>query len=133
MSFGVNICIMGGYLGADPKITDINGTTQVKFTVAITEVWRDKNGAKQERTEWVSVVAWRKSAEMIAQYLRKGDPIHFRGRYRTREFDGDDGKKVRHRYIELDHFDFLPKSKPDDNSRVSNQHPDDPVDDEIPF
>ena len=114
MSLGINIVIMAGYLGKDPEITDVNGTTKARFTIAITESWRDKNGGKQERTEWVACEAWRKTAEMIGQYLHKGDPIHVRGRYRTREFDGDDGKKQRYRYIEVDHFDFLPKSKPAD-------------------
>lgn len=126
MSLGINQCNFGGYLGKDPELTTTDaGINRVSFSMAVTETWKDKSGEKQEHTEWLSVQAWRKQAELIAQYFSKGDPIFITGKYRTREYEDKNGQTQRHRYIELERFHFLPSTKPSPEQGVRN--------DDIPF
>ena len=123
MSLGINQCNFAGYIGKDPEVTTTDsGITRAAFSIAVTESWKDKSsGEKKEHTEWIAVQAWRKQAELIGEYFKKGDPIFITGKYKTREYEKD-GKTQRFRFIEMERFYFLPKSKPTDV-----------VDDEIPF
>src|SRR5437764_6329040 len=61
--------------------------------MATTEVWNDKAGQRQEKTEWHRVVLWGKSAESLAEYLTKGKQIYVEGRLQTRQWDDKDGNK----------------------------------------
>ena len=67
-----------------------------RFPVATSEVWNDKEGQRQERTEWHNVVVWGKQAETCGQYLAKGRQVFVEGSIRTRQYDDKDGNK---RYI----------------------------------
>ncbi len=90
----VNKAILIGRLGKDPEVRYTNQGTQVTtFTVATNEVWRDKDGNKQERTEWHRVVAWGKLAEICGQYLKKGSQVFLEGRLQTRDWEDRDGNK----------------------------------------
>jgi single-strand DNA-binding protein len=62
--------------------------------MATTEVWNDKAGQRQEKTEWHRVVLWGKTAESLSEYLTKGKQIYVEGRLQTRSYDDKDGKKV---------------------------------------
>jgi single-strand DNA-binding protein len=61
--------------------------------MATTEVWNDKAGQRQEKTEWHRVVLWGKSAESLSEYLTKGKQIYVEGRLQTRQWDDKDGNK----------------------------------------
>ena len=61
--------------------------------MATTEVWNDKAGQRQEKTEWHRVVLWGKSAESLSEYLEKGKQIYVEGRLQTRQWDDKDGNK----------------------------------------
>ncbi len=61
--------------------------------MATTEVWNDKAGQRQEKTEWHRIVLWGKSAESLAEYLTKGKQIYVEGRLQTRQWDDKDGNK----------------------------------------
>jgi len=61
--------------------------------MATTEVWNDKAGQKQEKTEWHRVILWGKSAESLNEYLTKGKQIYVEGRLQTRQWDDKDGNK----------------------------------------
>jgi len=61
--------------------------------MACSESWKDKTGQKQEKTEWVNVVAWRRLAEIIGQYVGKGDLIFISGKMQTRQWEDKDGGK----------------------------------------
>ena len=63
------------------------------LNMATTEVWNDKAGQKQEKTEWHRIVLWGKSAESLAEYLTKGKQIYVEGRLQTRQWDDKDGNK----------------------------------------
>ena len=93
----VNKVILIGNLGSDPELKYTpSGAAVTNFNVATNEVWNDKDGNKQERTEWHRVVLWRKLAEIAGEYLKKGSKVYIEGRLQTRSWEDKDGVK---RYI----------------------------------
>lgn len=83
-----------GNVGRDVELRQTPGGLAVaKFSVATNERWTDKNGQKQEHTEWFNVVAFAKQAEFCAQYLSKGRTVFIEGTLRTRTYDDDKGNK----------------------------------------
>jgi single-strand DNA-binding protein len=92
----VNKVILVGRLGRDPELRYTQGGQAVaNFTVATNEFWRDKDGEKQERTEWHRIVAWGKQAEFCGNYLTKGRQVYVEGRLQTREWEDKEGEKRR--------------------------------------
>jgi single-strand DNA-binding protein len=90
----VNKAILIGRLGADPvKRYTSSGTPVVTFRIATTEGWTNKDGQRQERTEWHQIVAWSKLAEICDQYLSKGRLVYIEGRIQTREWEDKDGNR----------------------------------------
>ena len=96
MASGVNKVILVGNLGADPELrTTPSGQTVANLRVATTEYWNDKDGNRQERTEWHSVTVWGRSAEHCGQYLSKGRQVYVEGRLQSREYTDKDGNQRR--------------------------------------
>jgi len=90
----VNKVILVGNLGRDAELRYTPGGAAVAtINMATTEVWNDKGGQRQEKTEWHRVVLWGKSAESLAEYLTKGKQIYVEGRLQTRQWDDKDGNK----------------------------------------
>ena len=90
----VNKVILVGNLGRDAELRYTPGGAAVAtLNMATTEVWNDKSGQKQEKTEWHRVVVWGKSAETLSEYLTKGKQIYVEGRLQTRQWDDKDGNK----------------------------------------
>jgi single-strand DNA-binding protein len=94
MKNGVNKAILIGRVGKDPEIRHTAaGQTVATLSLATSETWKDKDGAKQERTEWHRLVIWGKLAEAVVQpYVRKGDALYVEGRIQTRKWQGQDGQ-----------------------------------------
>ncbi len=91
---GVNKVILVGRLGADPEVRyTSNGTAVASFRMATSESWTNKDGQREERTEWHRIVAWRKLAEICGEYLSKGKQVYIEGRLQTREWEDRDGVK----------------------------------------
>ncbi len=91
---GVNRVTLIGNLGADPILRSLeNGDTVCDFRIAMSEAWKDKNGEKQERTEWMTVVTWGGLADTCGQYLEKGRQVYVEGSLRTREWTDKEGVK----------------------------------------
>ena len=91
---GVNKVILVGNLGANPELRFTQGQQAVaNLRIATTEKWTDKNGQKQEATEWHRVVVWGKQAEIVGQYLTKGRQVYIEGRIRTRQWQDQQGQK----------------------------------------
>ena len=89
----VNKVILVGNLGGDPDIRYMpNGDAVANINLATTDSWKDKNGKKQERTEWHRVVFFRKLAEIVAEYLKKGSQVYVEGRLQTRKWQDKDGQ-----------------------------------------
>ena len=93
----VNKVILVGNLGKDPEVRFTNtGNAVANFSIATTEVWNDRDGKRQERTEWHNIVVWGKQAEHCGQYLAKGRQVYVEGSIRTRSYDDKSGNK---RYV----------------------------------
>ena len=94
MAGGINKVILIGNLGNDPEMRHTpNGAGVCEFRLATNEAWTDKQGQRQERTEWHRVVVWGKKAEVCSKYLSKGRQVYVEGRLRTRTWDDKDGNK----------------------------------------
>jgi single-strand DNA-binding protein len=90
----VNKVILVGNLGRDAELRYTPGGAAVAtLNMATTEVWNDKSGQRQEKTEWHRVVLWGKTAESLSEYLTKGKQIYVEGRLQTRQWDDKDGNK----------------------------------------
>lgn len=88
----VNKVILIGNLGKDPETRYMpNGDAVTNITLATTETWKDKNGEKQEKTEWHRVTFYRKLAEIAGEYLKKGRPVYVEGRLETRKWTDKSG------------------------------------------
>lgn len=88
----VNKVFLLGNLGADPEIRQTNGGQPVaNMRIATSESYTDKSGQRVENTEWHTVTAWGKTAELCGQYLSKGRKVYIEGRIKTREYTDRDG------------------------------------------
>ena len=89
----VNKVILIGNLGADPEVRYTTGGDAVtSIRLATTDTWKDKNGEKQERTEWHRVVFFGKTAEIAGEYLKKGSQVYVEGRLQTRKWQDKEGQ-----------------------------------------
>ena len=94
MARGVNKVILIGNLGGDPEVRYTpSGAAVANCTLATNESWNDRDGQRQERTEWHRLVFWSKLAEIVGQYLKKGSKIYVEGRLQTRSWDDQSGQK----------------------------------------
>ena len=88
----VNKVILIGNLGADPETRYLpNGDAVTNIRIATTETWKDKNGEKQEKTEWHRIAFYRRLAEIAGEYLKKGSQVFVEGRLETRKWTDKDG------------------------------------------
>lgn len=93
----VNKVILVGNLGKDPELRYTpSGTAVVTFSLATTERYKDRDGNRQEKTEWHNIVAWRQLAEICGKFLHKGKQVYIEGRIQNRSYEDRDGNK---RYI----------------------------------
>jgi single-strand DNA-binding protein len=94
MSGTVNRVILIGRLGKDPELKYMpSGAPMAKFSLATDESFKDKTGEKQEHTEWHTIVAWNKLAEICGEYLTKGKLVYIEGSIRSRQWQDQAGNK----------------------------------------
>lgn len=87
MAKGINKVILVGTVGKDPEVKYFqSGDAYCSISVATNESWKDKDGNKQERTEWHTVKFTRKLAEIVGEYVRKGSTIYIEGALRTEKY-----------------------------------------------
>lgn len=90
----VNKVILIGNLGSDPEVRYTQGGSAVaNFNIATNESWTNKDGKREERTEWHRIVVWGKQAELCGEYLSKGRTVYIEGRLQTREWNDKDGNR----------------------------------------
>lgn len=101
-----------GRLTRDPEQKALpNGTAVANFSVATSRTWKDKDGKKQEDTEFHNCVAFGRTAEVVGQYLKKGQLVNVVGRLQTRSWDDkDSGKKMYRTEIIVDQMQMGPKA-----------------------
>lgn len=104
----VNKVILVGRLGQNPEVRYTpSGAAVANFSVATNESWMDKQGQKQERTEWHRLVVWGKLAELCGQYLTKGRQIYCEGRLQTRQWQDKDGQTKYTTEVQAQTIQFL--------------------------
>ena len=105
----LNKALIIGNLTRDPEVRTLpSGAAVANFSVATSRFYKDKNGVRQEDTQFHNVVAFGPQAQTIAQYMKKGSSIMVEGRMQTRSWDSPEGKKYRTEII-VDSFQFGPK------------------------
>jgi single-strand DNA-binding protein len=92
----LNKILLIGNLGKDPEIRYTpDGSPVATFSLATSESWTDKSGSRQEHTEWHTIVAWSRLAELSKRYLSKGRQVYIEGRVRSKDWTDKDGNKRR--------------------------------------
>jgi len=135
-----------GNVVRDPEMrTTPSGQNVVSLSVATNLVWKDKDGQKQQKTEFHNIVAWRKLAEIINQYVKKGSKIYIEGRLETRSWDDQNGIKryrtemIADNMIMLDRAGGGAPSTPQSSTPTQSEQPAPPTNEEeiniedIPF
>lgn len=144
MTSSLNKVLLIGRLGSKPDVRyTSNGTAVAHFNLATNDFWTDKNGQKQERTEWHRIIAWTKLGELCGQYLSKGRQVFVEGRLQTREWTDKDGNKRYTTEVVAQNIQFLgsPSDKtlsqdatqPDTFQEPIDDFTSSPVEDEVPF
>lgn len=138
MSNDLNQCQFTGRLGKDPEVRYLqSGDAVANFSVAVGSQWKDKNGAKQEATEWVSCSAFGKLAEICSEYLKKGSQVFVQGRVKTDKYTDKEGVERYSTKIVLDRMQMFggnagqPKEDDKPQSRPAGRFDD--IEDNIPF
>mgnify|MGYP006079716191 CR=1 FL=1 len=147
---GINKVILLGNLGADPEVrTTAGGDAVATISIATSDSWKDKNtGEEQQKTEWHRVVFFRRMAEVVGQYLKKGSSVYIEGQLQTSSYeDKNTGEKKYSTQIVARDMQMLggknnSESQSDFSNQSSNQSPSQSpnmeqspqgLDDEIPF
>lgn len=118
---GINKVLLMGNLGKDPEVRHIDsGSVVASFPLATTEIYKDKNGNRQEQTEWHNIVVWGWLAEFAEKYLKKGDAVFIEGKLRTRVTE--DKEKVKRYITEIkgDSINLLTRNKLASNTDSSS-------------
>ena len=106
----VNKVILLGNLGRDPELKYTpSGSAVANFTIATNETWKDKEGQKQEHTEWHRIVVWGKLAEICGEYLHKGRQVYIEGALRTRTYKDREGVEKNITEIRADNMVMIGK------------------------
>lgn len=137
----VNKVILVGRLGRDPEVRSTpSGATVTKFSIATDEKFTDKNGERQERTEWHNIAAWARLGEICGQYLKKGKLVYIEGTLRTDSWDDKEtGQKKYRTEIVAREMKMLDRKGDDDGGayasagRGASSSQDTVEDDDVPF
>ena len=121
MANDLNKCMFIGRLGKDPEIRYVaSGDAVAGFSIATGESWKDKQGQKQERTEWVNCTAFGKLAEIVGEYLRKGSKVYIEGKMKTEKYTDNNGVEKYSTKIIVQNMQML-DSKQDGSQQAAAQ------------
>ena len=116
----LNKVMLIGRLGKDPEIRYTqSGSAVANFSLATSEFSKDKQGQKQERTEWHNIVAWEHLADLAQNYLKKGKQVYIEGRLQTRSWEDPQGQKRYTTEIVASTMQFLDGGKEGGNPNSS--------------
>lgn len=143
---GVNKVILVGNLGNDPEVRFMtNGKAVANISIATSESWKDQQGQKQEKTEWHRLTMYDKLAEIIGEYVKKGDKIYIEGKLQTRKWQNKDGVDMYTTEVVCDQMQMLggngnpqpqqnkPAPQQNSNPAPQNKQVEPDFDDDIPF
>lgn len=104
----LNKVMLIGNLGRDPEVrSTASGVKVSNFSIATTESFTDRNGQRQDKTEWHNIVMWRGLAELAEKYLKKGMQIYVEGKLQTRSWDDQSGNKRQTTEVVVDNLVML--------------------------
>jgi single-strand DNA-binding protein len=130
--FSLNKVVIAGNLGQAPELRYTqSGNAVCNVSIATNETWKDKEGQKQEKTEWHRVTFYGKKAEVVGQWLKKGDPLYVEGRLETREWEDKQGVTRYTTEIIADDMKFMGGKK--DEPKRTEQPVRELADADIPF
>ena len=134
----LNKVILIGRLGRDPEVRYMpNGEAVCNFSVATSESCKDKNGQRQEATEWHNVTMYRKLAEIAGKYLTKGSQVYLEGKIQSRKYQGKDGiERIAYEIIANEMKMLGGNSQANQEQPKNHQAPSAPVEsitDDVPF
>ena len=131
----LNKTLLIGRLGDDPKVRYMpSGEAIANISVATTDSWKDRNGEKQDKTEWHRVSFFGKLAEIVGEYLKKGSQVYIEGRLQTRKWVDKEGQDKYTTEIVADRMQMLGGRKEEERKPVSNDQNDfDAGEDRGPF
>ena len=136
MANDLNRCEFIGRLGNDVEIRHLpSGSAVANFSIAVGSQWKDKQtGEKQERTEWVNLVAFGKLGEICGEYLKKGSQVYVAGEFKTEKYEKDGVTRYATKVIikDMQMLGGKTSSEPSE-SRPSAPPVDDDFDDSVPF
>ena len=113
----MNKVMLIGNLGKDPEIRYTQaGSAVANFSLATTDRWTDKQGNRQEKTEWHDIVAFDRLADLAQNYLKKGKSIYVEGRLQTRSWEDQQGQKRYRTEVVANVIQFLDSKTSDGNS-----------------
>ncbi|HEY4517160.1 MAG TPA: single-stranded DNA-binding protein [Candidatus Paceibacterota bacterium] len=118
----LNKALIFGNLTRDPEVRALpSGMNVCSFGVATNRVFRDREGKKQEQTDFHNIVVFGRQADTTAQYLKKGSSVFIEGRIQTRSWEGKDGEKKYRTEIVADRVQFGPRSTGSGQARPRNE------------
>lgn len=123
MAKSVNKVILVGNVGQDPEVKyTASGVPVAKVSLATNERFKDKNDAWHDRTEWHSVVAWQRLAEIVGEYVRKGSKLYIEGKVQTSSWE--DGQSGERKYrTEIVARDIVLLGAPDNREEARSEAP----------
>ncbi len=129
----INKVILIGSLGADPEVKFTqSGTAVANFNIATFERYTDKDGNKQESTEWHRIVVWKRLAEICGEYLNKGSKVYIEGKLQTRKWQDRDGNDRYTTEIKAWDVQFL-STRNGQGEQGQNQQQQQSTGDDVPF
>ncbi|MCR4325358.1 MAG: single-stranded DNA-binding protein [Patescibacteria group bacterium] len=116
----INKAFLFGNLTRDPELRALpSGMNVANFAIATNRVFRDRDGKKQEQTDFHNIVVFGRQADTVSQYLKKGSSVFVEGRMQTRSWDGKDGEKKYRTEVVADRVQFGPKPSGSGGSKRS--------------
>jgi len=107
----INKALVYGNLTRDPELKSLpSGIKVATFSLATNRVWKDKNGVRQDSTDFHNIVVFGRQAETTSQYLKKGSSVYIEGRMQTRSWDAQDGQKKYRTEVVADTVQFGPRT-----------------------
>lgn len=130
----LNKVILIGRLGRDPETRYMpNGEAVCNFSVATSEKYTDKNGQRQEATEWHNVTMYRKLAEIAGQYLKQGSQVYIEGKIKSRKYTDKNGVERTAYDIIANELKMLGGNAQTPAQKPQQAQAQDDIDDDVPF
>lgn len=124
MANDLNSCTFIGRLGKDVEMRYLpSGKAVASFSIACGESWKDQQGQKQERTEWVNITAFDKLAEIIGEYLAKGSKVYIQGKMKTEKYTDNNGVEKYSTKIIAQNMQMLDSKHQDGGQQQGQQAP----------